>query len=176
MQGENLKPEQLLAEALMEESSADEIHRWACHRLALGDTSQVIESMVACDPCSPDARQTLVGFLRQIVATEVPAFSDIGTEVQCVARRILAERLQMFLDGKIRPAELCRTVNRFDAQFLEATPAATWLGDLYNGCDWIDGTSYDPSPGEVPYLVEEARRVLASLTSSPISTEDCEPQ
>jgi hypothetical protein len=92
-----------------------------------------------------DETWQLLGRLAHMQLAFVPA-SQAGVEV---TQTLLASFLQKFLNKEIQPDSLCKLVNAIDCQFLGALPIdapgvayyPTWLGDLWNCCEYCDTKS-----------------------------------
>src|SRR6185295_9659476 len=92
------------------------------------------------------------GYFRSIVQTHFSDFTIRSPEGIQWAREALRLRCDDYIQRRITPHEFCRIVSPVEEHF----DYPSWLGDLYNACDWVDGNT---KREDVPYLADEARRV-----------------
>ena len=111
--------------------------------------------------------------LTRKLARELNGFIPDSWDALPYAQGALKRALEEFGARKISVQALCRLVETLDGTFniyLSGLPIPEsvqesdewWMGDLWNKCDWCDGSwTYENSPA----LVAEARRVAAMLST-----------
>jgi hypothetical protein len=104
------------------------------------------------------------------IAAQQLSFSPSSLDGERFALRILTHELRRFLSREITPSQICKLVCAIDNQYLGAHPMddrkmvyyPTWLGNLYNACDWCDETWRH---ADCEHLIDEAKTVLFALES-----------
>jgi hypothetical protein len=118
-------------------------------------------------PQSPERNRQLV----LDITSEINGFVPGTWESERALMIGFRKALQHFVAGAVPPQVLCKLVNRLDAVFVVGhTPRPnslprlpiSWLGDLWNCCDWCDETW--SRENSLP-LVSEAVRVLELIDS-----------
>ena len=107
-----------------------------------------------------DARSILVA-----IAKKRFGFDPISPDGDQYVRQVMSQYLARFLKRDITPIELCRIVVDVDAQYGDGEfppehPIPSWVGELWNACDWCDETWTHDS---AQFLVAESRRLLDEL-------------
>ena len=122
---------------------------WAVHELAsagaLADDPGVIQLAGLVGTETDQARSVLA----RICARACPSMSLLSPEAERLAQRGLWRVCIRYLAGDIEPYELCRVVSPIE----DVYNFPSWLGDLYNTCDWVGPST---RRAEVPHLAEEA--------------------
>ena len=77
---------------------------------------------------------------------------------ELIAIKLLAYRLENYISGDCRPYDICKMVAQIEPIF----DYPEWLGDLYNGCDWVEPETNSKS---CAYLAEVAKNVIPTLNS-----------
>lgn len=103
------------------------------------------------------------------ISKDINGFEPVSDEGEKLAIIILNEYCQKFIDQEITPYKFCRLVQRLDAAFVDFRELSDnefeyppWLGDLWNCCDWCDGSWTNDNS---PHLVKEAKVVLINNKS-----------
>jgi hypothetical protein len=97
-------------------------------------------------------RELLAAYLQR---TE-PKFDPTRNFDESQGRRLLKARLELYLSGGCRPYEVCKLGSPLERMF----DWPTWLGDLYNACDWVDPRH---EARDCPALRKEAKRLIQTL-------------
>ena len=82
-----------------------------------------------------------------------PGFDIKGASAEIVARRLFEARLQAYLDEQCLPWDVCKMINPIEELF----DFPSWLGDMYNLCDWIEP---ETQPVECRHLEHGIRKHL----------------
>jgi len=93
----------------------------------------------------PALQETL---LIQIVAALDSDFDSQCVEAEFMTAKLLLEVASDYLVGNVKPSDVCAVINKIDCGFLGAPRGLPdniayypkWLGNLYNSCDWCDGS------------------------------------
>ena len=63
-----------------------------------------------------------------------PEFSFDSEKTEIYAKRYFKKRLNEYLEGKCEPYDVCKMINPIEDIF----HFPSWLGDMFNACDWIE--------------------------------------
>ena len=148
------------------------------YSLGLKDPESVqvcILSWIDRDPCIPDLAYTVCGSNHRdteralfAIANYVDKdFSLTNLISEQASASVLVSQGKLYLNGEISAIEFCRIVQEFDIRFMETSNfKLSWLGDLYNQCDWCDETwSLNSTPHLTNYLQEHLLSVERWLIS-----------
>lgn len=148
-------PCQVLVEHELGAISDVQLIEWACEVLStdgpLADDLTVAE-LAGLAPQVQSDLDLAGGYFRSIIQKHFPDFAFQSPDGIRWARETLRRRCDDYIQQRITPDEFCRVVSPVEQHF----DYPSWLGDLYNACDWIDGHT---KREDVPYLADEARRV-----------------
>ncbi|EOR09038.1 hypothetical protein [Acinetobacter genomosp. 15BJ] len=86
--------------------------------------------------------------LLELIQTTDPSFSADSVEAEILTARYFLNILEHYKNGQIRPFDLCRIFNNIEIGFIGAPRNLpvniayypSWMGNLYNACDWCDET------------------------------------
>jgi hypothetical protein len=106
----------------------------------------------------PQTRGRILNFARSRLAFE--PVSEEGIEY---AKLVLQSEIQKFLNREKSAAAFCSFINHLDAQYVGEFYYPTWLGELWNCCDYCDDTWTLESS---PHLAQKALEVLRQLESA----------
>ncbi|CAN7513945.1 hypothetical protein [Mesorhizobium sp. LjRoot246] len=95
------------------------------------------------------------GHLLSLIARHFPGFNERSKEAEQIARKLFLRRLQAYLEGEIKPSDICCMVSPIEHRY--DFPA--WLGDLFNACDWLDERA---TPEQLPHLRNAIEQTLAA--------------
>lgn len=105
----------------------------------------------------------------ELIEAAFPEFSIYSDEGLLSCRAELKRQIRLLLDGEITPSTFCSFFNSMESALVVESELSAgdvdFLGDLYNACDWCDGSwTLENSP----HLAGEAARVALRI-------EDAEP-
>lgn len=148
-------PCQIFVEHELGAVSDAQLIEWACEVLStdgpLADDLTITE-LAGLSPRVQSDLDLAGGYFRNIIQSHFPDFRFQSPDGVRWAREALRQRCNEYIERRITPYEFCRVVSPVEQHF----DYPSWLGDLYNACDWIDGNT---KREDVPYLVDEARKV-----------------
>ena len=148
-------PCQIFVEHELGAVSEAQLIDWACDVLAsdgpLADDPTVVE-LAALNPRIQSDSDLASGYFRSVIERHFPDFTFQSPDGIRWTRATLRQRCDDYIQRRITPYEFCRVVSPVEQHF----DYPSWLCDLYNACDWIDGNT---KREDVPYLAVEARRV-----------------
>lgn len=127
---------------------------WAINTLQINKENELSELLLSIASINrKDKRQvsTAGEILTQIIKEHYPDFENFKEQL---AMELLRDKCQDLLNKKIKPHELCCLVGPIETIF----DYPTWLGDLYNACDWCEP---DTLPEE--HLLLEAKKILQNI-------------
>lgn len=106
--------------------------------------------------------------LMQIVAASDSDFDSQCVEAEVMAAKLLLEVASDYLVGNVKPSDVCAVINNIDCGFLGAPRGLPdkiayypeWLGNLYNSCDWCDGSW---TQSNAPHLKRDLQEQIAVI-------------
>ena len=116
--------------------------------------------LVRCNPRNASSLKNAQGHLRSLIARCFPEFNDRSKEAREIARKLFLRRIRCYLDGEIEPIQVCLMVSPIEDKY-DFPP---WLGDLYDGCDWMDENATREQASHLRWMIEQ------------ILAENAEPQ
>ncbi|MER9069863.1 hypothetical protein NKJ73_07305 [Mesorhizobium sp. M0074] len=116
--------------------------------------------LVRCNPRNAVNLAKAHGHLRSLIARCFPDFNDKSDEAKEIARKLFLRRIRTYLDGDLEPFQVCRMVSPIEDKY----DFPHWLGDLYNGCDWMDENATREQASHLRWMIEQ------------ILAENAEPQ
>ncbi len=75
---------------------------------------------------------------------------------ECIARELFVKRLREYVDGECKPFNVCEVFKHIEPIF----DFPSWLGDMYNACDWVEPNTV---PADCPYLKEASEDLLSKI-------------
>lgn len=91
------------------------------------------------------------GHLRSLIARCFPDFDDKSDQAKEIARKLFLRRIRTYLDGELEPFLVCRMVSPIEERY----DFPHWLGDLYNGCDWMDEIATREEASHLRWIIEQ---------------------
>jgi hypothetical protein len=154
--------EQRLLQREMEILSDADLVRWA--RGAVRDDGTLaadpdldrLASLQFGNPRLTEAKN----LLRSAVNRANPEFSTSSPDAQAFGQACLVHACRRFLAEELPAFELCRLVGPIEQTF----DHPTWLGDLYNHCDWCEPSS---TRSQFGHLVEYVTTFVAENSDAP---------
>lgn len=92
-------------------------------------------------------------FLASFIKRQWPEFSIKNNKSEFYAKKYFHRRLREYLDGSCRPYDVCKMINPIEQLF----DFPSWLGDMYNACDWIEP---ETKPSECRHLEDAIVQTL----------------
>ncbi|RUU26824.1 hypothetical protein [Mesorhizobium sp. M6A.T.Ce.TU.016.01.1.1] len=117
--------------------------------------------LARCNPRNAVRLAKAHGRLRSLVARSFPDFNDKSDEAKEIARKLFLRRIRTYLDGEIEPFQICRMVSPIENKY----DFPLWLGDLYNGCDWMDENATREQASHLRWMIEQILAENAELQS-----------
>jgi hypothetical protein len=114
-----------------------------------------LAEIVCLNRNNPDSFGKVGGLLARYVRSIDRDFDAIRDADESLGKRLLKARLELYLSGSCAPSAVCRLVSPIETTF----DWPSWLGNLYNACDWIDD-NYEPHRKG---LRDEAKRLVRTL-------------
>lgn len=104
----------------------------------------------------PRQVETACVLLKRSIQKQSPDFilSDRNAESQ--ARHLFRLRLAAYLAEECKPYDVCRMVDPIEQLY----DFPSWLGDMYNACDWIEP---DTEPSGCRHLEQAIRETLQAV-------------
>jgi hypothetical protein len=147
-------PCQLLVEYELGIAKDAQLIEWAREALSGNDAiarDQVLVKLAALSSQFRPEAEMAGEYFRELIERHFSEFSIQSSEGGRLARGILRRRCEHYIQGHLTPYELCLVVSPIEQHF----DYPTWLGNLYNACDWVEPSTRRE---EVPHLLEEAKR------------------
>ncbi|RVC76482.1 hypothetical protein EN745_24585 [Mesorhizobium sp. M4A.F.Ca.ET.022.05.2.1] len=132
----NEDPRTVLVAREIEAISDVDIVGWAGLHVAspsYADDDDYIE-LVRCNPRNALGLGKTHGHLKSLVARRFPDFDDSSVEAGEMARKLFLRRIRRYLQGEIRPFQICLMVSPIEQKY----DSPHWLGGLFDACDWMD--------------------------------------
>lgn len=115
-----------------------------------------------------DTRVDQKALLFELIQATDPSFSVDCVEAEVLAAHYFLNILARYQFGEIRPFELCRIFNNIEIGFMGAARNLpvniayypTWMGNLYNACDWCDETW---TLEDNPHLLIEVEKQIQNI-------------
>lgn len=115
-----------------------------------------------------DIRVDQKASLFELIQATDPSFSVDCVEAEVLAAHYFLNILARYQFGEIRPFELCRIFNNIEIGFMGAARNLpvniayypTWMGNLYNACDWCDETW---TLEDNPHLLIEVEKQIQNI-------------
>ncbi|TIO11057.1 hypothetical protein [Mesorhizobium sp.] len=121
--------------------------------------------LARCNPRNAVNLAKAQGLLRSLIARCFPDFNDKSDEAKEIARKLFLRRIRTYLDGELEPFQVCRMVSPIEDRY----DFPDWLGDLYNGCDWMDENATREQASHLRWMIEQ---ILAkNAESQPFGSE-----
>ena len=148
-------PCQVFVEHELGAVSETQLIEWACEVLCCDGplaADLTVAKLAGLHPQVQSDLELAGAYFRCIIQSHFPEFTFRSPDGIQWAREALRRRCDDYIQRRITPYEFCRVVSPVEEHF----DYPSWLGNLYNACDWIDGHT---KREDVPYLADEARRV-----------------
>lgn len=97
------------------------------------DDEQLIE-IVSINTKQPREVENAGKILEKFIFKIWPEFSFDSEKTEIYAKRYFKKRLNEYLEGKCEPYDVCKMINPIE----DILHFPSWLGDMYNACDWIE--------------------------------------
>lgn len=155
--------QEILVECWFDKTDVESIRQWACVFIEKNNNipQEVFELFYAPKHHFEDI------LFRLSVAAE-PDFSPQSLSSEILAAKYLIKVVTNYLNGKITPIDVCRVINNIETNFLGAHRGLpeniayypSWLGDLYNSCDWCDESWTND---DYPHLKQDIENQLPQI-------------
>jgi len=73
-------------------------------------------------------------YLRNFINKQWPNYSISNPKAEMYGKKYFKSRLREYLVGKCTPYDVCRMISSIEQVF----DFPSWLGNMYNVCDWIE--------------------------------------
>lgn len=115
-----------------------------------------------------DSAVNQASLLLQLIQATDPSFSADSVEAEILTARYFLKLLEHYQNGQISPFDLCRIFNNIEIGFMGAARNLpvniayypTWMGNLYNACDWCDETW---TLEDNPHLLIEVEKQIQNI-------------
>jgi hypothetical protein len=132
----NEDPVTVLVAREMKAISDADIVDWAGRHVAplsYADDADYLQ-LVRCNPGNAVALGKAPSHLASLVVRRFPDFNCDSAKAAEIARQVFLKRIRTYLHGDVEPLQICRMVRLIEEKY----DYPSWLGGLYDACDWMD--------------------------------------
>ncbi|MCP4990235.1 MAG: hypothetical protein GY928_30610 [Colwellia sp.] len=91
--------------------------------------------------------------LSVFISRQWPEFNIKGSKAEKYAKIFFHQRMQEYLNGECRPYDVCKMISPIEQLY----DFPSWLGNMYNACDWVEP---ETEPADCRHLEGEIESAL----------------
>ncbi len=92
-------------------------------------------------------------YLSSFIARQWPEFNIKGNKAELYAKKYFHKRMKQYLNGECRSYDVCKMISPIEQLY----DFPSWLGNMYNACDWIEP---ETQPADCRHLESEIEQAL----------------
>lgn len=155
---------EILVECWYDQIDLESIKHWAYSYIENDD--DIPEEMFELLDADKYQFESLLLKMSRVIDSD---FSPQSISAELLAAEHLIKTASKYLDGECTPMDVCRVVGKIDGGFLGAPRGLpdnvayypSWLGNLYNSCDWCDDTWTNTS---APHLKKDLEIQIVAIS------------